>query len=125
MSLLPRIRQACPPYRKTVVGGLEMPDPHEEANLAIVTGTIVETPVRDKSRDGDPITVLLISFAAPDAKSGRGGACCEVEVPDEIADRQRKELKPGGRLMVFGQMTGAGGLWAKAIVTEGSRSRRS
>jgi hypothetical protein len=97
-----------------------MPDPNEEANLAIVTGTIVENPVRDNSRDGDPVTVLLISFAAPDVREGRGAACCEVEVPDAVADRHRKRLKPGGRLMVFGQMTGAGGLWAKAIVTHSS-----
>jgi hypothetical protein len=98
-----------------------LPDPNEEANVALLSGTIVEEPLRDRSRDGGPITVLLVSFDAPDDIEGQALAVCEVEVPDEIADEQRGQLRVGGRLAVVGQLTGAGGLWASAIVTRASR----
>jgi hypothetical protein len=98
---------------------LGLPDPDEEANVALLSGTIVEEPLRDKGREGDPITVLLVSFDAPDEKERQ--ALCEVEVPDEIADEQRPQLRVGRRLVVLGRLTGAGGLWATAIVTRQSR----
>jgi hypothetical protein len=104
---------------------VKIPDPDEEANLAIVSGVIVEEPVKDRSRDGDPITVVLMAFTAPDEKSRRGAACCEVEIPEPIAARQRKQLRAGGRLVVMEQLTGAGGIWATAIVTGESTRRPS
>jgi hypothetical protein len=107
-----RRRQACDPRPR-----FSLPDPDEEANVALITGTIVEDPLRDKSRDGDPVTVLLMSFDAPDEKARPAQAVCEVEVPDEIADRHRAHLRPGARLVVVGQLTGAGGVWATAIAT--------
>ena len=128
MSFLPRARQACRPHKsgRAPAGDgpaveLSLPDPDEEANAALLSGTIVEEPLRDQSRDGDPITVLLVAFDAPDEKSRRGSACCEVEVPDELADQQRSQLRAGKRLVVLGQLTGAGGLWATTIVTRRSR----
>jgi hypothetical protein len=114
-----RSDRSCPSPAAPVELGL--PDPDEEANVALLSGTIVEEPLRDKSRDGDPVTVLLVSFDAPDEKARRALAVCEVEVPDEIADEQREQLQLGGRLVVLGQLTGAGGLWATAIVTRRSR----
>jgi hypothetical protein len=128
LSFVPRLRQACRPTRKGSAStgpapaavDLTLPDPEEEANVALLSGTIVEEPVRDKSRDGDPITVLLIAFDAPDEKARRAAACCEVEIPDEIAERQRGRLRAGRRLVVLGQLTGAGGLWATAILTRES-----
>lgn len=131
MSFLPhRLRQACQPIKRGVpLGGegrraeLRLPDPDEEANLALISGTIVEEPLEDKSRDGDPVTVLLVSFDAPDEKARRAVAVCEVEIPDEIADKQRKQLRAGKRLVVLGQLTGAGGVWATAIVTRRSKRR--
>jgi hypothetical protein len=97
-----------------------LPDPDEEANVALLSGMIAEEPVQDKSRDGEPVTVLLLAFDAPDERARGATACCEVEVPDEIADRQRRQLRAGGRLVVLGRLTGAGGLWATAIVTRES-----
>lgn len=127
MRFVPRLRQACRPAEgdgsTNSIGspvGLSLPDPGEEANAAFLSGTIVEEPVRDRSRDGDPVTVVLVAFDAPDEESRRGSACCEVEVPDEIADGQRKQLRAGKRLVVIGRLTGAGGLWATAIVTRKS-----
>ena len=124
MSFLPRLRQGCPPATSaTSLSGksspvdLRLPDPNEEANVALLSGTIVDEPVRDKSRDGDPVTVLLMSFDAPDEKARRAVAVCEIEVPEELAEQQRKQLRAGRRLVVLGQLTGAGGLWATAIVT--------
>ena len=129
MSFIPRLRQACQPVRSGTgpIGGdpppvdLTLPDPDEEANVALLSGSIVEEPLRDKSRDGDPVTVLLVAFTAPDEKARRGSACCEVEVSDEVAGDQRERLRVGRRLVVLGQLTGAGGLWATAILTRGSK----
>lgn len=129
MSLLPnRLRQACRPAgsASTFEGrptDLSLPGPDEETNVALLSGTIVEEPLEDKSRDGDPVTVLLMSFDAPDEKARQAVAVCEVEIPEEIANLQRKQLRAGKRLVVLGQLTGAGGLWAKAIAT--GRSSRT
>lgn len=124
MSFLPRLRQDCRPTTSATSLGsksspvdLRLPDPNEEANVVLLSGTIVDEPVRDKSRDGDPVTVLLMSFDAPDEKARRAVAVCEIEVPEELAEQQRKQLRAGRRLVVLGQLTGAGGLWATAIVT--------
>jgi hypothetical protein len=128
MTFLPRLRQACRPTGRAALPAgsaspieVSLPDPSEEANVALLSGTIVEEPLRDKSRDGDPVTVLLVSFDAPDEKARRAVAVCEVEVPDEIAEKQRKQLRVGRRLVVLGRLTGAGGLWATTIVTGRSK----
>lgn len=86
-----------------------------EINHVVLSGLIAADPQRDKSRDGDPITVLLISFPAADERSRRGSACCEVEILDEIADRHRESLYAGAPILVSGEVTGAGGIWAKLI----------
>jgi hypothetical protein len=79
-------------------------------NHVVFTGRIVADPQRDKSREGDPVTVLLVSFIAPD-----GTGCCEVEVPDELAEPHRRNLCTGVAVLVSGAMTGAGGVWATTI----------
>jgi hypothetical protein len=128
VNFLPRLRQACqPPKKKLTPIGPEptsfdpaLPNPDEEANVALLSGMIVDDPVQDKSREGDPVTVLLVAFDAPDERARRAVAVCEVEVPDEIAGKQRRQLRAGARLVVVGRLTGAGGLWATAIVTRES-----
>lgn len=60
-------------------------DSGEEINRAVLSGLIAAEPVRDRSRDGDPITVLLVSFCAPDERARDSSTCCEVEVTDSIA----------------------------------------
>ncbi len=89
----------------------------EEVNRAVISGLLVADPCRDRSRDGQPITVILLSFASPDERSRHTSSCCEVEVLDSIADRHRRGLRAGRRVWVVGQLTGAGGLWATALGT--------
>jgi hypothetical protein len=96
--------------RGDFVGDLDL-----DINYAVLTGVLVAEPERDKSRAGDPITVVLMCFAAPDGHVESGAACCEVEIPDALADRHRRHLRAGRRLLVSGTLTGAGGLWAKSI----------
>jgi hypothetical protein len=98
--------------------GVELPHPSEEANLAMVTGAIMGEPVRDKSREGHPVTLLLVGFKPPDEIGRDYAACVDVEVLDSIADPQRKWLRKGRRLVVLGRLTGEGGLWATAIVAD-------
>ena len=129
MNFLPRLRQACHPPKKKPAPTAPvppsfdpaLPDPDEEANVALLTGMIVDDPVQDKSREGEPVTVLLVAFDAPDERARGAVAVCEVEVPDEIAGKQGRQLRAGTRLVVVGRLTGAGGLWATAIVTRGSK----
>jgi hypothetical protein len=97
---------------------LKLPDPSEETNLAMVTGTIMEEPIRDRSRGGRPVTVLLVGFKAPDEDAHDYTACVEVEAPDSIAESQRRLLRIGRRVAVVGRLTGAGGLWAIALIAD-------
>jgi hypothetical protein len=130
MSFFARRREACEPAKSESLlgsdggpGEFSLADPDEEANVALLSGTIVEEPLRDKSRDGDPVTVLLVSFDAPDEKARRAVAVCEVEVPDPVADEHREGLKVGRRLVVVGRLTGAG-LWATAMLTRQPKQPR-
>jgi hypothetical protein len=91
-------------------------DGGDEVNQAVLSGLIVAEPCRDTSRDGDPITVLLLSFSAPDERAPDISTCCEVEVSDSIADRHRRLLRIGRRVWVAGQLTGTG-LWATELET--------
>lgn len=86
----------------------------EEINRAVLSGVIAAEPLRDTSRDGDPITVLLVSFGAPDERARDRSTCCEVEVTDSIADRHRPSLRLGRRVWVAGKLTG-NGLWATSL----------
>jgi hypothetical protein len=86
----------------------------EEVNRAVVSGVIISEPVRDTDRAGDPITVLMVSFGAPDEGARDTSTCCEVEVTDSIADRHRRRLCVGRRVWVAGQLTGTG-LWATSL----------
>ena len=117
MNFVPRLRQACSGIqRRSTVGELWVPNFDEETNVAILTGVILHDPTREKSREGEAITVFQIAFPAPDERARRAAACCDVEVPDELARTYRRQLQPGQRVMVFGRLTGPGGLWATAIV---------
>jgi hypothetical protein len=88
----------------------------EEVNRAVLSGLIAAEPRPDKSRDGDPITVLLLAFTAPDERIGSTSTCCEVEVLDSIADGHRRRLRAGQRIWVAGHLTGDG-LWATSLGT--------
>jgi hypothetical protein len=89
----------------------------EKVNWVVLRGLIVETPQRDKSREGEPVTVLLVSFAAPDESVHWGWACCEVEIPDAVAEPQRKALRTGQSILVSGELAGTGEIWAQSIFT--------
>lgn len=90
------------------------PGSGEEINRAVLSGLVAAEPVHDTSRDGDPITVLLVSFGAPDERARDNSTCCEVEILDSIANRHRRLLRVGRRIRVAGQLTG-NGLWATSL----------
>lgn len=88
----------------------------DEVNRAVLSGLIAAEPRPDKSREGDPITVLLVAFTAPDERMGNTATCCEVEILDSIADRHRRQLRAGQRVWVAGHLTGDG-IWATSLGT--------
>lgn len=96
-------------------GGRLDHDLDRDVNVATLTGILVTEPQRDTSRRGDPITVILLCFTAPEDDAESSAACCEVEIPDVLADPQRRRLRAGRRISVSGKLTGAGGLWATSI----------
>lgn len=123
VSPLPRLRQACAAVRgrSERPAGASWPGDlvlDEEVNAAVVSGVMVNEPQRDRSRDGTPITVLLISFPAPDERTSSGSALCEVEIPDGIADRHRRQLRLGANVLVVGELMGAGGIWATFLTAK-------
>src|SRR6185312_8 len=95
IGLVPRL---LPGYPRATGGDGMPPVPlgaGEEINRAVLSGLIAAEPIRDTSRDGEPITVLLVSFSAPGERARETSTCCEVEVTDSIADRHRRRLRVG------------------------------
>jgi hypothetical protein len=84
-------------------------------NRTVLSGTMVDGPQRERSR---AITVILLSFAAPDERVGPDSGLCEVEIEDELADPHRSRLQHGATVLVVGELNGAGGLWAKDLAAE-------
>lgn len=116
ISLVPRL---LPGHPRPVGGNDPLLVPvgsGEEINRAVLSGLIAAAPARDTSCDGDPITVLLLSFDASNERARQGSTCCEIEVLDSIADRHRRWLRVGRRVWVAGQLTGTG-LWATSLGT--------
>jgi hypothetical protein len=93
-------------------------DFQQGVNRALLSGVMVDEPQCDTSRGGDPITVLLLSFAAPDERVGSSSGLCEVEVTDKLADRHREQLRLGAKVLVVGELTGSGALWANFLAAE-------
>jgi Single-strand binding protein family len=118
ISLVPRLLPSGRPdsVDDPQLGWLEA---GEGVNRAVVSGLLAADPQRDRSREGDPVTILLLSFRAPDQWARPVSTCCEVEVPDAVADRHRRQLRAGRRVWVAGQLTGVGGLWATSLGTYG------
>jgi hypothetical protein len=78
----------------------------------------MEEPTRDESREGDPVTLLLLGFPSPDEAGRDYVAFVDLEVRDSIAEPRRRWLREGRRLVVLGRLTGERGIWATAIVAD-------
>lgn len=113
-------RDSPRPKRGGPFEDVALPHPNEEANLAIVTGTILEDPTRDTSRDGRSVTVILLGIKAPEDEAQDYTACLEVEALDGVADSHRQFLSKDRRLVVLGRLTGVG-LWATALISAAPR----
>lgn len=116
LSLIPRLRQACrrdhrgpgaaagalcghPSSFPGATGALQGPGPRFDLNRVYLSGILIAEPQPDKGRDGEPVTLLLIAFPAPDSVETRERlevASCEVEVPEQVVEGHREELRAGG-----------------------------
>ncbi len=86
-----------------------------ELNHVLLTGILAADPQPEKSRDGDPVTLLLVAFSALESEDGEDGwipASCEVEVPHEIAEPHSRDLRAGAAVLIAGRLTGGGGIVA-------------
>jgi hypothetical protein len=84
-------------------------------NRAVPSDLIAAEPP-DRSRDVDPITVLLLMYTTPDERMGTTSTCRGVEVRDSIAGRHRRRLRTGQRAWLAGHLT-SDGLWATSLGT--------
>ncbi len=93
-------------------------DPRLALNRLFLSGILVDDPQRDKGRDGGPVTLLLVAFPPPDARGTQErseAASCEIEVPDQVAERYARQLRAGGSIFITGQLSGGGGVIATEI----------
>jgi single-stranded DNA-binding protein len=87
-------------------------------NRLFLSGIVVADPQRDEGRDGNPVTLLLVAFPAPDSRDTVEGvetASCEVEVPEHVVAHHPKELRAGVSVFITGQLSGGGGVVATEI----------
>jgi hypothetical protein len=87
-------------------------------NRVFLSGILAGDPQRDRDRNGDPVLLLRVAFAAPDTRDTRPGveaALQEVEVPEGIAERHRGDLQLGESIFITGHLSGGGGVIATEI----------
>jgi hypothetical protein len=99
-------------------GARQGQDSRLDLNRLFLSGVLAADPQRDEGRDGNPVTLLLVAFPAPDARDTEERletASCEVEVPEHVVGRHPKELRAGGSIFIAGQLSGGGGVIATEI----------
>jgi len=99
-------------------GALQGQDPRLELNRLFLSGVLVADPQEDEGRDGEPVTLLLVAFPAPDSADTQERsetASCEVEVPERVADRHGEQLQAGNAVFITGQLSGGGGVIATEL----------
>jgi Single-strand binding protein family len=99
-------------------GALAGEDSPLALNRLYLSGVLAADPLEDKGRDGDPVTLLLIAFPAPDARDTRERvetANCEVEVPLGVSRNHAEKLRVGESVFVTGQLSGGGGVIATEL----------
>jgi hypothetical protein len=119
MSLFPRLRQACRGDRpEQTAHALRDLNPRLQLNRLFLSGILAADPRRDESRGGEPVTLLLVAFPAPDPSDSvetTDTACCEVEVPEHVHLGRPGELRAGGSIFVTAQLSGGGGVLATEV----------
>jgi hypothetical protein len=101
-----------------VASALRGQDSRLALNRLFLSGVLAADPQEDKGRDGEPVTLLLIAFPAPDARDTEERletASCEVEVPAAVSEKHGQELKPGESILITGQLSGGGGVIATEV----------
>lgn len=106
------------PLLEGVAGVLQGQDPRLGVNRVFLSGVVAAAPQKDVGRDGEPVTLLLVAFPAPDTPDTREhpeAASCEIEVPEKAPGCPATELRAGVPILITGQLTGGGGVLAREI----------
>jgi single-stranded DNA-binding protein len=101
-----------------VASALQGQDARLVINRLFLSGILAANPQKDQGRDGNPVTLLLVAFPAPDARDSEERletASCEVEAPASVAERYVGKLRAGDSIFVTGQLSGGGGMIAIEI----------
>lgn len=94
------------PSHAGAAGALRAQDELLAVNRLFLSGVLAADPVEDKDLDGNPVTLLLIVFTAPDSGKTRGLLMREIEVPEGVTRRHGKTLRAGDWVYVSGQLNG-------------------
>lgn len=89
-----------------------------EVNVVMIKGVITEEPTPDTSRGGEPVLLLTLGFAAPDAKDENerwASTSCTVEISSRLAGKFDGELHKGATVLVAGQLAGGGDVLASGL----------
>jgi single-stranded DNA-binding protein len=87
-------------------------------NRLFLSGILAADPQRDEGRDGEPVSLLLVAFPAPDPKETEERvetASQEIEVSESVAGRYGEQLRAGDPIFITGQLSGGGGVIATEI----------
>lgn len=101
-----------------VASALQSQDSRLALNRLFLSGVLAADPQEDRGRDGDPVTLLLLAFPAPDGRDTEEwveAACCEVEVPARVSEKHGQKLRPGESIFITGQLSGGGGVIATEV----------
>jgi hypothetical protein len=83
-----------------------------------LSGVLADDPQVDVGRDGEPLTLLLIAFPAPDPRDAQlppETAISEIEVPAEVLERHGRKPRVGETIFVTAQLSGGGGVIATEL----------
>ena len=98
-------------------GALQGQDSRLDLNRLFLSGVLIAEPVKEKGRDGSPVTVLLVAFRDPKASGTEEQSTTtsrEVEVPADVA-KKHGQLKAGESIFITGQLSGDGGVIASEV----------
>ncbi|HMJ72860.1 MAG TPA: hypothetical protein VK471_05775 [Solirubrobacterales bacterium] len=77
-------------------------------NYAVVTGTLISDPIKDKGPGGEPLTLLEIKFPVAHPEDPRllwTYAFYDVQVPAKVGGRDIEDLREGATVLVAGQLS--------------------
>lgn len=137
IGLVPSLLQSCrrgprEPFDAAAAGALagqgsgasaDAPWGHDqemrlEINRLFLTGILLADPQDGEGPEGEPVSVLLMAFPAPNPDGTAEQieiATCEVEVSERVIESHVEKLQAGSSVAITGQIRDGGGVIATVL----------